>query len=218
MFMSALWDTIFEINDRYKAAEVFLIDNHIPALRFGNADNPVVFAAGLGAAQWQSSVLLLRFFDTLLADAVTGKSMAGIAVKKAFKKRSVVVVPTVCPPKMRYEGEPLKMKDMAPFAKYLAYHRSSMLILLGGSAGQVFAPAANERCHLDGETVRKIILACSKLAPAAQSDGIGAKLCTWASETAGIPSFFISPESSEIADIAYTYKALEETFAVSALL
>ena len=107
MFMSALWDTIFELSDSYEDARIFLMDNHIPALRFGSADKPVVFAAGFGAAEWQSSVLLLKFFERLLYDAAYGKSMAGIAVRKAFKKRSVVIVPCVSPQKTACEEEPL---------------------------------------------------------------------------------------------------------------
>ena len=44
MFMSALWDTIFMLADTYREASVFLIDNHLPALRFGNTGTPVTFA------------------------------------------------------------------------------------------------------------------------------------------------------------------------------
>ena len=218
MFMSALWDTIFALNDTYENAEVFLIDNHIPALRFGKADNPVVFAAGFGADQWQSSVMLLTFFERLLKDVGHGKNMAGIAVRKAFKRRSVVIVPCVCPPNMKYEGETLALSDLSPFAKYLAYHGAGMLLCVGGENGAVYAPPANEKLPCESDTVGKILCACSKLEPANGSTDTAAKFCNWVSEKAGIPSYYISPHSLDTAAMRYTYASLEEMFVVSALL
>ncbi|MBQ6381804.1 MAG: hypothetical protein IJJ41_09455 [Clostridia bacterium] len=217
MFMSALWDTVFSLNDRYENAEVFLIDNHIPALRFGHADKPVVFAGGFGAAEWQSGVLLLQFFEHLLFDADHGKSMAGIAVRKAFKKRSVVIIPTVCPPKMAVE-EPLHIEDLSPLAKYLSFHPAGMLVCLNGADGAIYAPASNELLPFESETVEKILCACSNLPAGEKSRLVGARFCAWASQKALLPSFVISPASLEASAIAHTYRALEETFAVAALL
>ncbi|MBR0415026.1 MAG: hypothetical protein IJI67_08150 [Clostridia bacterium] len=218
MFMSALWDTIFELSDNYENARIFLMDNHIPALQFGNADKPVVFAAGFGAAEWQSSVLLLKFFEQLLYDAAYGKSMAGIAIRKAFKKRSVVIVPCVCPPKMVCEDEPLQIGDLSGFAKYLSFHQASMLLCVSGSEGNIFAPQSNALLPADTETVGKIICACSKLPAAQTSDLIAAKFCHWVSLRAQTPAFVISPRESAASALERSYRSLEETFAVSALL
>ena len=194
------------------------MDNHIPALRFGKADNPVIFAAGFGSEQWQSSVLLLTFFERLLNDAKRGKNMAGIAVRKAFKKRSVVIVPCVCPPKMTHEGETLALSDLSPFAKYLAYHGAGMLLCVGGESSNIYAPPANEKLPCENDTVNKILCACSKLEPTEQSNDTAAKFCTWSSEKAGVPSYYISPQTLDAAALRYTYAALEEMFVVAALL
>ena len=218
MFMSALWDTVFEMKDTYENAEVFLVDNHIPALRFGASEKPVIFAGGFGADEWQTSVLLLRFFDQLMEDISTSKSMAGIAVRKAFKRRSLIIIPCVCPPKMCYEGEQIEMNDLAPFTKYMLYHKAEMLVCISGIGGTIFAPKENENVCAESATVHKILCACSSLSPVRQKDSVGAKMCAWACAQADVPAYLISPHSIGIAELPQTYKALEETFAVSALL
>lgn len=218
MFMSALWDTIFDMKERYENAEVFLVDNHIPALRFGTAPNPVVFAAGFGADEWQSCVLLLTFFEKLMEDIRRAKPMAGIAVRKAFKKRSVIIVPCVCPPKMHYEGEPIHMKDLSAFAKYLAYHKAGMLLCVSGTGGTIFTPHTNEAPRFEHATVEKILCACSALTPVSEQDSVAAKLCTWASEQTDTPAYLLSPHTVQMAELPLTYNALEETFVVSSLL
>lgn len=218
MFMSALWDTIFSINDKYKNASVFLIDNHIPALRFGTADKPIIFAGGFGAQEWQSAPLLLKFFDTLLADMEAGKTIAGIAARKAFKRRSIIIIPAVCPPKMRYEDENLVISDLSPLAKYLAYHSAGMLVCISGSNGHIYCAQENESLSRDADTVGKILCACSKLPQAQDDSGISAKFCNWTSQKALLPSFVLSPPSLEASALEYNYKALEETFAVCSLL
>ena len=218
MFMSALWDTIFMLNDTYRDVSVFLIDNHIPALRFGDTGKPVVFAAGFGADEWQSSVMLLTFFEDLLRHAESGKTLSGIAVRKAFKKRSVIAVPCVCPPKMKYEGEALNPADLSAFAKYLSFHPAQMLVCVQDETGSVFSAKANEKLPADSDTVAKILCACSKLDLLEQADSVGTRFCEWTSAHAALPSYVISPPAKDIAALPYTYKRLEETFTVSALL
>ncbi|MBR2590425.1 MAG: hypothetical protein IKE65_05830 [Clostridia bacterium] len=218
MFMSALWDTIFEIKDTYQNAEVFLVDNHIPALRYGNAENPVIFAGGFGAEEWQTSVLLLTFFNRLMEHMNTSKSMAGIAVRKAFKKRSVVIIPCVCPPKMRYEGEEVHMKDLSAFTKYMFYHKAGMLVCVSGSGGTIFAPKQAEDSPAQSATIHKILCACSSLTAVQEKQGVAADMCTQMNEKIGLPAYLISPRSIQMAELPQTYKALEETLAVSALL
>ena len=218
MFMSALWDTIFMLADTYREASVFLIDNHIPALRFGNTGKPVIFAAGFGADEWQSGVLLLTFFENLLRHAENGKTLSGIAVRKAFKKRSVIVVPCVCPPKMKYEEEALQPADLSPFAKYLTFQPAQMLVCVQDERGSVFSAKANAKLEADCDTVARIICACSKLEPEAAGDSIAARFCEWTGAHAALPSYVISPPARDMAALPYTYKRLEETFAVTALL
>lgn len=218
MFMSYLWDTIFEINDTYDNCEVFLIDNHIPALRFGTADKPAVFAAGFGAEEWYSSVLLLKFFDELLSHAQNGRNMAGIAVRKAFKKRSLIVVPTVCPSKMKFENQTLKKSDLTPIAKYLSFNKAGMLITVSGNENALFCPASNNSLLSESDIVAKIISACASLPIKEQSEQTGSWLCEWASTKNNLPSFCISPENLKAASLNYTFKSLEEAFVVSALL
>lgn len=218
MLMSVLWDTIFEMNDQYPDAEVFLLDNYIPALRFGKADKPTVFAAGFGAEQWQCSALLLTFFDKLLYDVHHAKNMAGIAVKKALKKRSVVVVPAVCPPKLGEEQDRMSMKDFMPFAKYLNFHQPGMLMAVESGKESLFSPAANGALATDTGTIFQILRACSKLPASDNADTYAAKVCEWASEEAGLPAFSLSPGTVKASSIPQVYRMLEETFAVSALL
>ena len=218
MFVSMLWDTIFEINERYEEANVFLIDNRIPALQFGTADKPAVFAAGFGAEEWQTSVLLLKFFETLLRDVRGGGNMAGIAVKKAFQKRSVVIIPTVCPGAMRHEGGTPAPADLQAIATYLSYHKAGLLITVEKEKNTVFSPRANAALPADTATIEKILAACARLPLTHSASGAAAKLCEWASAKNALPAFSISPRQLEASDLAPAYNALEEAFTVSALI
>ena len=218
MFMSMLWETIFQISDTYEKAEVFLIDNRIPALRFGTADKPTVFAGGFGAEEWQSAVILLRFFEQLLDACQNSRSLAGIAVKKALKKRSVVVIPCVCPEKMGDDTAPPRARELQAVAKYLDFHAGNMFVALNGSESLLFSPPSNETKFPHAVTIAKILQACSALPLQEENRLVGARLCAWVSENAAQPSFLISPPSLKASAIERTYRALEETLTVCALL
>lgn len=218
MFMSILWDTIFEINDTYADAGIFLIGDGIPALKFGAADNPVVFAAGFGADEWQTGVLALRFFERLLFNKERGLNISGIATRRAFKKRSVVIIPTVCPAKMRAEGDKPGKNDLKAIEKYLRFNKANMLITLEKEGSFVFSPKANSSLKADTETMSKIICACSGLALTTENESAAASLCEWASKENSLPAFSLAPKSLKASEIESTYRSLEETFAVMALI
>ena len=218
MFMSILWDTIFEINDNYGEAGVFLIGDGIPALKFGTAENPVVFAAGFGADEWLTSVLLLRFFERLLYNKERGLNISGIATRRAFKKRSVVIIPTVCPARMRIEGDKPGRNDLKAVEKYLKYNKANMLITLEKEGSFVFSPKANGLLRADTETMSRIICACSGLKLKTENESTAARLCEWASRDNSLPAFSLAPKSLKASQIDAVYRSLEETFAVSSLI
>ena len=217
MFMSMLWDTIFQISDTYESAQVFLIDNHIPALRFGNADKPTVFAAGFGENEWQASVILLKFFEQLCANVKRAKNMSGIAVARAFKKHAFVVIPTVCPEKAGTD-KPVNAHEMNALAKYLRFYPSGMFVALSGDNNGIYSPINNADLSVQSDTITKVLHACCPLPVHNEAKGNAAKMCHWASEINRQPAFLLSPASLKASAIDRTYRSLEETLLVSALL
>ena len=218
MFMSILWDTIFEINDNYSDAGIFLIGDGIPALKFGAANNPVVFAAGFGSDEWQTSVLALKFFERLLYNKEKGLNISGIATRRAFKKRSVVIIPTVSPAGMKTEGDKPRINDLKAIEKYLSFNKANMLITLEKEGAFVFSPKANSALRTDTETMSKVICACSGLKLKREHESVASDLCEWASSKRRLPAFSLAPKSLEASEIERAYLSLEETFAVSALI
>lgn len=218
MFMSALWDTIFEINESHSECSVFLIDNHIPALCFGNSDKPCVYLAGFGSNEWESSIILLKFFDEMLTAAENGSSMAGIAVKKAMKNRGVVIVPTVCPQAMTYEGTKVNIRSLLPVAKYLAFHKAGMLFTVSGSGNCILCPGEKYINGVDTKTVGNIISACSKIPVATEKSDICSEFRRWAEVNAKLPAYSLFLNNHGTAELDYDYSLLKETLLVGALL
>lgn len=218
MFMSALWDTIFEINDTHKECSVFLIDNHIPALCFGNPDKPCVYLGGFGSEEWESSVILLKFFDELLTAAETSGTMAGIAVKKAMQNRGVVIVPAVCPQAMTYEGTKINIKNLLPLAKYVAFHKAGLLFTVSGKGDCLVCPNEKYINGVDTKTVGNIISACSKIPVSTDKGGISSEFRRWAETNAKLPAYSLFLNTHGTAEMDYEYSLLKETLLVGALL
>lgn len=218
MFMSALWDTIFEINEAHSECSVFLIDNHIPALCFGNSDKPCVYLGGFGSEDWESSVILLKFFDEMLSAAETGGTMAGIAVKKAMDKRGVVVVPAVCPQAMTYEGTRINIRSLLPVAKHLSFHKSGLLFTVSGEGNCLICPKEKYIDGVDTKTVGNIISACSKIPVKSEKSSICSEFRRWAEVNAKLPAYSLFLNTHGTAETDYDYSLLKETLLVGALL
>ena len=218
MFMSALWDTVFEINENHDNCSVFLIDNNIPALCFGSADKPSVYLAGFGSEDWESSAILLKFFDELLCCAENGGKMAGIAVKKAMQKRGIIIVPAVCPKAMTYEGTAVGIKDLTPLAKYLSFHKAGMLFTIAKSGNCLVSPSEKYINGVDTETVGNILCACSKIPAVSEKKSVQSDFRRWAEVNIGLPAYSLFLNSQGTAEIDYNYALLKETFLLSALM
>ncbi len=218
MFMSALWDTIFEINEAHSQCSVFLIDNHIPALCFGASDKPCIYLGGFGSEERESSVMLLKFFDELLTAAETNSNMAGIAVKKAMDKRSVIVVPAVCPQAMTYEDTKINIRNLLPVAKYLAFHKAGLTFTVAGEGNCIICPKQRHIDGVDTKTVGDIISACSKIPVAGEKNGVCAEFRRWAEVNAKIPAYSLFLNNHGTAETDYDYSLLKETLLVGALL
>ena len=112
----------------------------------------------------------------------------------------------------------MQMKDLTPFAKYLAYHKAGLLLCVSGTGGTIFTPRENEALGFDHATVSQILCTCSAYEPVRTNDTLAAKFCAWAGNQTDTPAYLLSPPSLQMAELPLTYKALEETFAVSSLL
>lgn len=218
MFMSALWDTIFEINEAHSDCGVFLIENHIPALCFGNSDKPCVYLGGFGSEDWHTSVILLKFFDELLTAAETGANMAGIAVSKAMDKRGIIIVPAVCPQAMSYEGTKINIRNLMPVAKYIAFHKAGLLFTVSGKGNCIVCPNEKYIDCVDTKTVGNIISACSKIPVTNDKSGICSEFRRWAEVNAKLPAYSLYLNTHGTAETDYDYSLLKETLLVGALL
>lgn len=218
MFMSALWDTIFEMNDRHSSMEVFLIENHIPALLYGNADSPTVYLAGFGSEEWQTSMMILKFFDNMLSDIENNFGMAGVKVKNAMRERGMIIVPTVCPRRMKYEGDCVSATDLLPIAKYLRFNKASMVFALKNDGASIAYSDSLKAGASKPDTIGKILSACSKFPIDKETQNEQIKFCRWVNEVIGIPAFTLSLDKLCASSAESDYKRFEETFLVTALL
>ena len=216
MYTSFLWDSIFSLKEEFEDTEVFLLDQHIPALRLGTADKPAVLAGGFGPEDWQSSVLLLKFFKRLASAAARGGSVAGIAVQKAFEKRSVVVIPCVTPSKMKEEAFVPSMQELMPLADHLGFHPASFFLAVSGESGSLFTPP-DKRTRVKTATMQKILAACSALRIDNSLYSPAAEFCRYLSAHSDTTAFLLSPKSLKTSGIDSTYRALEESLMIAAL-
>lgn len=213
MFMSALWDTIFEMNGKHAGMSVFLIDNHIPALAFGNMKEPTVYLAGFGE-EWQTGKLMLRFFDELISNYETDGEMAGVRVKKAMGEHGIILIPAVCPEKSE-KCEEISVKDLLPIAKYLRFHKIGLAFTVSAKGKSIACFESGEKSK---QSIGEILSACSKLPIDNRRLDEKSEFCRWINEVVKIPAFNVSLDNFTAAASDYTYKTLEETLLISALI
>lgn len=90
------------LRGHYRQLKVFpigksVLGRNIPALCIGNPMGATVFVGATHALEWLTTLLLLRFCESLLEGLATGGSVSEIDVGKALRSRSLVIIPCLNP-------------------------------------------------------------------------------------------------------------------------
>ncbi len=219
MFMSALWDTIFELKNRYEDLEIFLINNCIPALKYGNGERPAVYLAGFTEREWMASLMLVKFIEDVLSSVSVNGEMEGVRIKAAMERKSIVVIPYMCSGKRADTEFDLRKKAFLPIARYLKKFRARTVYIVKAEGNKIsyadFFDSGNDR----SETICRVLCACSGL----ESDSCSekseeSKFGNGIAEIIKIPTFFIGMDLRKISDFKYLYNKYRETFMITALI
>lgn len=219
MFMSALWDTIFELKNRYEDLEIFLINNRIPALKYGNGKRPAVYLAGFSESEWMGSVMLIKFIGDVLSSASVNGEMEGVRIKAAMEGKSIVVIPCVCPGKSTGADFDLRKKVFLPIAKYLKKSGAKTVYIIKADGNKISYSDSFDTDSDRSETICRVLCACSGLEADYGSDtSEESRFKNGIAEVIKIPAFLIGTDLRKISDLKFLYKKYRETFMITALI
>lgn len=90
------------LKEDYRQLKVFpigksVLGREISALCIGNPMGATLFVGATHGLEWMTTLLLIRFCETVLEGLKTGGKVSDIDVRKALKGRSLVVVPSLNP-------------------------------------------------------------------------------------------------------------------------
>lgn len=74
-----------------------LLGKEIKALIFGEGSEKILYAGGTHGTEWLTSLLLLKFLETLLFKTLENGRVCGYGARELYKKYTLIVVPEINP-------------------------------------------------------------------------------------------------------------------------
>lgn len=217
MFMSILWESIFELKDRYPFMKISLIENYIPVLSFGTGEEVTLYLAGFTREQWQGSIVALKFFEDMMHSLKTGENMSGVNLSKAIFGKKISLIPCVCPKKMS-DIESAHI-GILPVAKYCSHLSLKGIYVIKSSGEKIYESEASGEFYHRAKQIGKVLSSCCNLPLVTEKDKSDeARFCTWAGSVLGVPSFSLELGVNAPSGIDAAYEGKKEMLLISALI